>query len=139
MSGRRLRNVHDSKSRRAIFQSIVWLWERLPKVLLTLASAFILYVAVAAILDDTTIVEPFSVPKVLSDAGVTDRAAAQAVADRILAISKQAIDAPKKRSFAGESKFAEASSISIPSSGLNIGELASLVRSAIVDRDRVAG
>lgn len=97
----------------------------------TIAVCAVAFVTIAALFDRTTVVEPVSVPKSLADAGYSGSAVAQSIVDKILVISQKAKADLQRSRFAGESKFADASSISMPSSNLSIGTLVSLLRAVL--------
>jgi Flp pilus assembly protein TadD len=89
------------------------------------------WVTAEATFESTIIVEPISVPKSMEEEGFTGVAIAHALIDEIQRMSKEAKTTKRLIQFGSESRFAEASAISIPASSLNLHSLVSLLRQAV--------
>ncbi|HTR88111.1 MAG TPA: hypothetical protein VMI56_26760, partial [Reyranella sp.] len=97
-------------------------------------------VIVEATFEDTVIVEPVIVPKALAEAGYDGKAVAQKLVAQVGRISQESSSSRQKVEFGGESRFADAAAIRVPSSELSLRSLVTLLRNFLdIPDNRITG
>jgi tetratricopeptide (TPR) repeat protein len=150
----------------AVARPFVWLWQHRPRAFRSFAElrrlsvdlsvlvvvAALVWITAAATFDGNSVIEPISVPKAMEEEGFTGVAVAHALADGIYRIrhGSKNTDRPNELNgsnglgagfqLASDSRFADAVSISIPSSGLSIHSIVSLLRPTLgISTPRASG
>jgi tetratricopeptide (TPR) repeat protein len=133
---------------------VAWLWQHRPAALrsfeelrrfavnasVVLFVGVVLFVVVQATFEDTIVIDPISVPKTLEDHGYTGTAISRKLMDWVRRIDAESTTSKIKKDFGTDSRFAEASSIRLPSSSVNVQTVVTLLRNSFgVEGNRITG
>jgi len=133
---------------------VTWLWQHRPAAVrsfeelrrfavngsVALFVGVVLFVVVQATFEDTIVIDPISVPKVLEDHGYNGTAISRKLMDWVRRIDAESATSKTKKDFGTDSRFAEASSIRLPSSSVSVQTVVTLLRNSFgVQGNRIAG
>jgi tetratricopeptide (TPR) repeat protein len=133
---------------------VTWLWQHRPAALrsfeelrrfavnvsVALFVGVVLFVVVQATFEDTIVIDPILVPKVLEDHGYSGTAISRKLMDWVRRIDAESATSKTKKDFGTDSRFAEASSIRLPSSSVSVQTVVTLLRNSFgAQGNRITG